>query len=96
MHTIQKDAVNPQINEQLNAHCKNFDEAYNNNNDAAALAALFTEKAVVVTDTGPIYGLEAIEKDNADVFKQFHFSNHISKCDQYGAHIIGTYRNGWQ
>lgn len=84
MHTPQKDTVDPQIN-----------EAYNNN-DAAALAALSTEDAVVVTDTEPIYGREAIEKDNADAFKQFHFSNHISKCDQYGAHIIGTYRNGWQ
>jgi uncharacterized protein (TIGR02246 family) len=91
MHTPQKDTVDPQINEQLNAHCEKFDEAYNSN-DAAALAALFTEDAVVVTDTGPIYGLEAIEKCNADVFQQFHFS----KCDQYGAHIIGTYRNGWQ
>jgi ketosteroid isomerase-like protein len=94
MYTPQKNTVDPQINEQVNAHCE-IDEAYNNN-DAAAQAALFTEDAVVVTDTGPIYGQEAIEKDNADAFKQFHFSNHISKCDQYGAHIIGTYRNGWQ
>ena len=95
MHTPQKDTVDPQINEQPNALCKKFDGSYNNN-DATALAALSTEDAVVVTDTGPIYGREAIEKDNADAFKQFHFSNHIRKCDQYGAHIIGTYRNGWQ
>ena len=95
MHTPQEDTVDPQITEQPNALGKKFDEAYNNS-DAVALAALSTEDAVVVTDTGPIYGLEAIEKYNADVFKQFHFSNHISKCDQYGAHIIGTYRNGWQ
>jgi len=33
---------------------KNFDEAYNNN-DAAALAALFTEDEVFVTPQGPIY-----------------------------------------
>jgi ketosteroid isomerase-like protein len=96
MHPPQKDAVDPQINEQLNALCKKFDEAYNNNNDAAAPGALFTEDAVVVTDTGPIYGQEAIEKYDADVFKQVHFSNHLDKCDEYGAHIIGTYRNGWQ
>jgi len=89
MHIPQKDTIDPQINEQLNGHCEKFDEAYNNN-DAAA------QNAVVVTDTGPIYGLEAIDKYNPDVFKQFHFTNHISKCDQYGAHIIGTYRNGWQ
>jgi len=77
MHTPQKDAVDPQINEQLNALCKKFDDAYNN-------------------DTGPIYGREAIEKYDADVFKQVHFSNHLDKCDQYRAHVIGTYRNGWQ
>jgi hypothetical protein len=72
MHRPQKDTVDPQINEQLNALCKKFD------------------------DTGPIYGREAIEKYDADVFKQVHFSNHLDKYDQYGAHIIGTYRNGWQ
>jgi hypothetical protein len=77
MHTPQKDAVDPQINEQLNALCKKLDEAYNNS-------------------TGPIYGREAIEKYDADVFKQVHFSNDLDKCDQYGAHIIGTYRDGWQ
>jgi hypothetical protein len=76
MYTPQKNTVDPQINEQVNA--------------------LFTEDAVVVTDRGPIYGLEAIAKYNPDVFKQFHFGNHIRKCDQYGAHILGTYRNGWQ
>jgi len=47
-------------------------------------------------NTGPIYGREAIEKYDADVFKQVHFSNHLDKCDQYRAHVIGTYRNGWQ
>jgi uncharacterized protein (TIGR02246 family) len=49
---------------------KKFDEAFNNN-DPAALAALFTEDAVEVTDTGPIYGREAIEKYHADVFNNF-------------------------
>ena len=66
-----------------------YDEAFNKN-DAAALAALYTEDAVVVTDTGPIYGREAIEKYFADVFKQVHVSNHLGKGDQYSPHIIGT------
>jgi uncharacterized protein (TIGR02246 family) len=44
---------------------------FNNNGDAAAVAACFTEDAVLVTDTGPIYGREAIEKYHADQFKQF-------------------------
>ena len=77
MHIPQKNTIDPQINEQLNALCKKFGEAYNNN-------------------TGPIYSREAIEKYDADVFKQVHFSNHLDKCDQYGTHIIGTYGNGWQ
>jgi len=64
----QKETVDPQIIEQLNAQSKKYDEAFNNG-DAAAVAALFTEDAVLVTDTGPIYGREAIEKYQADVFK---------------------------
>jgi ketosteroid isomerase-like protein len=48
----------------------------------------------MVTDTaGPIYGREAIEKYWAGAFKQFHFSNHFSKDDQYSPHIIGTAGN---
>jgi hypothetical protein len=43
---------------EFNALGMKYDEAYNKN-DAAALAALFAEDAVVVTDTGPIYGREA-------------------------------------
>ena len=57
----QTNTPDPQIVEQLNAITKKFDEAFNNN-DAAALAALFTEDAVLVSRQGPIYGREAIEK----------------------------------
>ena len=91
----EKETIDPQIIEQLAARAQQIHEAWNNN-DATAVGRTYTEDAVLVTDTGLVYGREAIEKDNADAFKQFHFSNHISKCDQYGAHIIGTYRNGWQ
>jgi hypothetical protein len=37
-----------------------------------ALAALFTEDAVMVTDTGPLYGREAIEKYQAENFQEGH------------------------
>jgi uncharacterized protein (TIGR02246 family) len=70
----QKDTVDPQISEQLSALGKKTDEAFNNG-DAAALATLYTEDAVLVNDTGPIYGRESIEKHWADVFKQVHLSN---------------------
>ena len=88
----QKDAADPQITEQLKAFSKKVDEAWNNN-DAAALAALFTEDAVLVEDTGPIYGREAIEKHYVDVFQKLHFSNHLDKADQNSPHIIGTTGN---
>src|SRR6516162_855484 len=65
----QKDTVDPQIKEQLKALGQKTDEAFNNG-DAAALAPLYTEDAVLVNDTGPIYGREAIVKHWADVFKQ--------------------------
>jgi uncharacterized protein (TIGR02246 family) len=89
----QKDAADPQIRQQIDALTKKYIDAVDNN-DAAALAALFTEDAVMVTDTaGPIYGREAIEKYWAGAFKQFHFSNHFSKDDQYSPHIVGTAGN---
>ena len=88
----QKDTVDPQIIEQLNALTKKFIEAVDNN-DAATLAALFTEDAVFVTPQGPLYGREAIQKFWTDLFKQFHVSNHVSKDDPYSPHIIGTASN---
>jgi ketosteroid isomerase-like protein len=82
----------PQLREALTAYDKKEDEAFNNN-DAAALAALYTEDAVEVTDSGTLYGREAIEKHYADLFQKVHFSNHLVKADQYSPHIIGTWGN---
>jgi len=87
-----KDTADPEITEQLHAFSKKVDQAWNNN-DAAALAALFTEDAVLVEDTGPIYGREAIKEHFADVFHRLHFSNHLDKADQYSPHVIGTAGN---
>jgi uncharacterized protein (TIGR02246 family) len=87
-----KNTPDPQLRRQLDASSKKYDEAVNNN-DAAALAALFTEDAVFVTDTGPVYGREAIEKWYADVFQEWHNKDHISKADQYSPHTIGTADN---
>jgi ketosteroid isomerase-like protein len=55
-----------------------------------SLAAAFMEDAVLVTDTGPIYGREAIEKHYADLFQKVHFSNHVAKDDQGSPHAIGN------
>jgi ketosteroid isomerase-like protein len=88
----QKDTVDPQILQQYAELGKKFDEAMNNN-DASALAACFTKDAVLETNTGPVYGREAIEKMYADVFKQVHFSNCRNEADQYSPHVIGTAGN---
>jgi uncharacterized protein (TIGR02246 family) len=49
------------------------------NNDAAAVAALFTEDAVFVTsNAGAVYGREAIEELFAEWFKGSHCNDHIS------------------
>jgi len=85
----QRDSVDPQTLEQLKAFGKKWKEAYENN-DAAAVAALFTEDAVLVINTGPIYGREAIEKFYADLFQKWRVSNLISHWDQYCPHFIGT------
>jgi ketosteroid isomerase-like protein len=63
----QKVAADPQIRQQLDALGQKYDEAFNNG-DAAALAALYTEDGIEVTNTGPVYGREAIEKYYADLF----------------------------
>jgi ketosteroid isomerase-like protein len=79
----------PQLRQRLDAKSKKYDDAMNSN-DAGAVAACFTEDAVLVTDRGPLYGREAIEKSYSDLFQQWRVSNHISKRDQYSPHIIGT------
>ena len=61
-----------------------------NKNDAAAIAALFTEDAVYVTGRGPVNGRQAIEKYFADLFQKMRFSNHLITVDQFSPHIIGT------
>jgi ketosteroid isomerase-like protein len=88
----QKDTADPQIAEQLKELSKKTNEAFNNN-DAAALGALYTEDAILVNDTGPVYGREAIQKYWADAFKKFHFSNHIDKADETSPHLIGPSGN---
>ena len=94
MKTEQTNTPDPQLRQQLDAKCKKYEEACNNN-DAAAVAALYTEDAVFVTDTGPLYGRQAIEKRYADTFQEWRVTNYIAKPDQYSPYIIGTAGNEW-
>jgi len=86
----QKDALDPQLIERLAQIDKKYAEA-TNNNDAAAVAALFTEDAVFVTqDTGLLYGRQAIEKQYAEWFKGAHASDHIGKSDPKCTRFLRT------
>jgi ketosteroid isomerase-like protein len=88
----QTSGPDPQLREQLLALGKKVDEVWNSN-DAAAVAALYMEDAIEVTDQGPLYGRAAIEKWLTNVFKQIHVSNHLSVVDPSSPHIIGTNGN---
>ena len=85
----EKETVDPQMIEKLNAVGKKYDEA-SNNNDAAAVAALYTQDAIWVTDIGPLYGRQAIEKQLAEWLKGGHVSNHITKVDPNSFRVVGT------
>ena len=88
----QTNKPDPQLREKLIAAIKKHTDALDKN-DAAAVAALFTEDGVYLTATGPINGREAIEKYHADLFKQFHLSNSLITVDEDSPHMIGTASN---
>ena len=88
----QQTTADPQLHEQLLALAKKFEEAWNNN-DAVALAALFTENAVLVEPSGPIFGREAIKKYYTDLFQNVHFSNDVITYGSESPHVIGTTGN---
>jgi uncharacterized protein (TIGR02246 family) len=68
----------PQLRQQLEAKSKKYSDAMNNN-DAVAVAAFFTEDAVQVNDSGPVYGRNAIEKSFVDFFQNWRVSNHVNR-----------------
>ena len=84
------------IVQQLHAIDKKSDEAFLKG-DAAVVASFFTEDAVLVNDTGPIYGRQAIEKYYADMFEILHYFSHDTTYDPTSPHPIGTDGNGvWE
>jgi ketosteroid isomerase-like protein len=85
----QRNTPDPQIRQALLALAKKFDDAYDNNDPAA----LFTEDAVLVEQSGPVYGREAIEKHYVELFQKVHFSNWLTTYDEYSPHTIGTAGN---
>jgi ketosteroid isomerase-like protein len=92
MKTERTNTPDRQLRQQVDAKIRKYDEAFNNN-DAAAIAEFFTEDSVLVTNEGPTYGRDAIEKHFRDLFQNVRFSNHIAKLDQHSPHNIGTAGN---
>jgi ketosteroid isomerase-like protein len=87
-----KDMVDPQTTQAIRALSSAYDQA-TNKNDAAALAALYTEDAVFVTDAGTVYGRQEIKKWHEYVFEQLRPKNHISAPDEKSPHTIGSAAN---
>ena len=82
-------AVDAQIVQQLHAIGKKSDQAFLKG-DAGAVAALYTEDAILVNDTGPVYGRQAIEKYYADQFQEVRYFRHDTKYDPISPRPIGT------
>jgi uncharacterized protein (TIGR02246 family) len=85
----QKETLDAQAVEKADPLAGQYDRACNNN-DAAAVAALYTEDAVFVTPDGPIVGREAIEKQYEEWNKGGHTSNHKTTYDPDSFQIAGT------
>jgi len=84
----QKDAVEPQLRQEIEAALMKFEEAFNKH-DAAAMAALFTLDAVQMLDWGEggtFSGQQAIEKHYALDF--------ASIPPEFGEKLIQVYAIG--
>jgi hypothetical protein len=46
--------------------------------------------AVLVNDSGPVIGREAIKKYYTDLFQNVHFSNNVTTYDPNCPHLVGT------
>jgi ketosteroid isomerase-like protein len=89
----QKDIVaDPQTTQKILAIGKAYDEG-ETNSDPAAIAALFTDDGVFVTQNGPVNGRQAIEKWYTDLFQEWHPKTHMIKFDGNAPHLIGTAGN---
>ena len=80
--TEQQDTVDPKIAEQVRALATKYDEACNKN-DAVAVAAFITDKAIWITPHGTFFGRESIQKDYADrSFGRYHINDVSTTCEQ--------------
>jgi uncharacterized protein (TIGR02246 family) len=96
----QKETVDPQLIQKLDDTVnKKYNEAINNH-DPAATGALYTEDAIFLTDTGPVYGRKAIEKWYEDQYKGgSQPKNNTATMDPHSVRMLGpdnlTYNVDW-
>jgi uncharacterized protein (TIGR02246 family) len=88
----QTNTADPQLRQKLADVIAKHADAQNKN-DAAAIAACFTQDGVYLTDRGPVNGREAIEKYWVDLLKKWKFSDEVVTIDQDSPHVIGTAGN---
>jgi uncharacterized protein (TIGR02246 family) len=84
-----KDTTDPQVAKQLvsfydSALRMKYEDAFNEK-DATALAALFTEDALLVAPEGLFSGRQAIEKRYSDLFQRSHLTSFFGVRDQLNA-----------
>ena len=78
----QEDKVDPQIAVQIRALASKYDAAFNRN-DAAAVAALYTEDVVFKTPNGTFNGRQAIEQLFAKhYFEESHSRNAVTTVEE--------------
>ena len=85
----QKDAPDAQTTQKILAIAKAYEEG-ESKNDPAAIAALFTEDAIFVANTGPVNGRQAIQNWYTELYKGWHPKNFMIKFDGDAPHLIGT------
>ncbi|PWT80714.1 MAG: hypothetical protein C5B58_11080 [Acidobacteria bacterium] len=90
----QTNKPDPQLRERLITRIKAHTDALDKN-DAAAVAANFTEDAVNVEQDGTTFGREAIEKLWADRFQKVHFSDNQVTVDDDSPHVSTDGKEMW-
>ena len=88
IYAQQKDLADPQTTHKILAIAKAYNKGVNNT-DPGAIAALFTDDAVFVADTGTMTGRPAIQKWYTDLFQRWHPQNHACRIDGNAPHLIG-------
>jgi ketosteroid isomerase-like protein len=78
-----------EFSKQIFALGKKIDDAFNNN-DAAALAPLYAEGAVLVAREGLFDARKAIAKYWVDLFQKVRFSNHLLELENPSFQVIGN------